>query len=117
VIYEMITGRLHVTEYGPDESVKPRRYRRPELGSLKREQIPGEIFLLLEKLLAVSPDERFADPGELMITLEAIDDFERSHLKDTPAGRRKATPRQYLMISLLVVLLVILWSIIASSYD
>ncbi|MDH4156601.1 MAG: serine/threonine protein kinase [candidate division Zixibacteria bacterium] len=117
VIYEMITGRLLLTAYEPGASPKNVRYRTPDLSLLRGEAIPGEILLLLEKLLAVNPDERFAGPGELMITLEAIHDFEVKHPKDTPADGRKATPRQYLMISLLVVLLVILWSIIASHYN
>ena len=118
VIYEMISERLHTTVYDSGETSKNLRYRVPDLAPLvKSERLPGEILLLLEKLLAINPDDRFAGPSELMITLEAIHDFEIKHPKDTPAGGHKATPRQYLMISVLVVLLVILWSIIASHYN
>ncbi len=75
---------------------------------------PGDTVLVLEKLLAKKPADRFANAAELQVTLDEIVRFEendkfREFLKVKPT-----TSREYLMISLLAALLLIFWLVITT---
>jgi len=87
----------------------------PDFARLQPDQkTPGDTVLVLEKLLAKKPVDRFANAAELQVTLDEIVRFEendkiREFLKVKPT-----TSREYLMISLLAALLLIFWLVITT---
>jgi len=114
-LYYLLTGRS--PEYG-DASGKPgsRAGRAsPLFAGLSEADVPGVARLLIGRLLAHDPGDRFGSADELILTLQGM----MSLGSEVPgeAGPRKwsPTPQQYLMVSVLVVLLVILWLVITSQ--
>ena len=77
-------------------------------------KLPGDTVLLLEKLLTRKPDDRFSSTNELLVTLEAMQSFEEGNATRTFFHVKPSTPRQYLLLSLLAVLMVILWLVLTT---
>mgnify|MGYP006277957051 CR=1 FL=1 len=114
LFYQMLTG--HRPFLGEDNQTLAEAIRTevPDFIGLRRMGVPGGIVLLLEQLLAKDRTQRCGSFDELLITLQSIRQFEREHAVEQPV-KRKWTPRQYLSISVLAVLLLILWMIIADG--
>lgn len=117
IFYEMITGKPAFTENDYDKLANAIRYISPDLKPLNTRKIPGDIILVINKLLEKKPEDRFENCSELLITLKAIKEFEEKSPDTSSSPKRKTTPRQYLLVSLLVILLIFLWSIIASYFE
>jgi serine/threonine-protein kinase len=79
---------------------------------------PGDTVLVLEKLLARKPEDRFYNAGQFQITMAEIAAFEKEagsrRLNDSFLAIKPRTPKQYLMISVLAALLVIFWLVITT---
>lgn len=75
---------------------------------------PGDIVLVLKKLLAKKPSERFMSTAELVVTLTEIVSFEKASPVREFFEVAPRSPRQYLMISLLAALLIIFWLVITT---
>ncbi len=88
-----------------DESVK--------FDAARAGRLPGDARLLLRKLLAKAPEDRMADSEELCRTLEEMLSFHTEHGSEPIDSKRSGSPRQYLMLSLLALLLIILWIVIS----
>jgi serine/threonine protein kinase len=73
--------------------------------------IPLEARLLLGVMLAEDPKERFSDIDGLIATLHQVRNPER---ESAVAREKQTNPRTYLMLSILALLLVILWIVVAS---
>ncbi len=87
----------------------------PDIESLVPDtKTPGEIILLLEKLLAKKPEDRFRHAAELQISTTEIISFEKSRPVKEFFDVKPSTPRQYLMLSLLAALLIIFWLVITT---
>ncbi len=114
ILYELLTGE---PLFGGDT---PGRVTEQILNSildvhrLVAAGIPGDTILIIEKLLAGDPLEQFSSAHELSVTLRAVAAFERRSALSGFLNIKPETPRQYLMISLLTVLLVVLWIVLAS---
>lgn len=79
---------------------------RPELDAL-----PAEGQLLFKKMLSSDPRDRFRDIDELIATVNAV----RLDLPSALPGRlRRPSARTYLSLSILTILLIILWIVLAS---
>jgi|GEM_PF-5593534 len=114
IFYQMLSGVLPFDGKDEDALCKSIMNDTPSYKKLLKRKISGDYILVIEKLLAKNPAERFLHTDELLVTLEEIDIFE-SHENKYKANRyNHHNPRQYLMISLLVVLLIIFWYIITS---
>ena len=86
----------------------------PDIQALKTRKVPGDTILMIEKLLAKDSSERFGSGGELTVTLQAMRSYERQS-PDQPFLKVKPnTPRQYLMLSMLAALLIILWLVVTT---
>ncbi|MCD6250066.1 MAG: serine/threonine protein kinase [candidate division Zixibacteria bacterium] len=75
-------------------------------------EVPGVARLLISKLLAKDPDGRFVSTDELLFTLQEM--IALGSEPEAPPSKKKwsPSPRQYLLVSVLAVLLVILWFVI-----
>ena len=78
-------------------------------------EVPGVSRLLINKLLAKLPDERFVSTDELLFTLQGM--ISLGSAPEPAATRKKWSPppRLYLLMSVLTALLVILWLVITSD--
>ncbi len=90
-------------------------YEQPDYDRIAAHGIPRDMILLLKMLLAKKKADRCADTDQLLVTLESIADYfkKRSYQPDRTATFR--SPRLYLLISLLAILLVLVWSILAGG--
>jgi serine/threonine-protein kinase len=114
LFYRVLTGKPAFTGDTYEEVQNSILHGQPDYQLLRTLQVPGDVILVVEKLLAKEPAERFSSAAELEITLREIRLFEsadssRKFLEVTPR-----TPRQYLMLSLLAVLLVVLWYVVTT---
>ena len=75
---------------------------------------PGDVVLVLEKLLAKKAQERFSSTAELLVTLTEIVSFEKASPLREFFEVAPRSPRQYLMISLLAALLIIFWLVVTT---
>ncbi|NOY89266.1 MAG: serine/threonine protein kinase [FCB group bacterium] len=114
IFYQMLSGVLPFEGEDEDALCKSILNVTPSYKKLLKRKIPGDYILVIEKLLAKNPAERFLHTDELLVTLEEIDIFESHENKYKASKYNHHSPRQYLMISLLVVLLIIFWYIITS---
>ena len=72
LVYQLLSGRLPVTGHSADELIDSHRAQRPlRLRDVGR-RVHGELEALLQRLLAKSPGERFADGGELAAALRKV---------------------------------------------
>ena len=79
--------------------------------------MPGVSRLLITKLLAKHPDERFVSTDELLFTIQGMIALGSAPEPPAPTPRRSWIPaqRQYLLVSVLAALLMILWLVITSG--
>ncbi len=75
---------------------------------------PGDVALVLEKLLAKKQADRFLSTAELVVTLTEIVSFEKASPVREFFEVAPRSPRQYLMLSLLAALLIIFWLVITT---
>ena len=84
--------------------------------SLHQSGVSGEIVLMIERLLTPNHSERCTAAGELVVTLESIGDFRRKLEESAPAPRSRYSARAYFWVSLIAVLLLAAWVLIASEH-
>jgi serine/threonine protein kinase len=72
--------------------------------------------LILSQLLFKDGKENFATAADLSVSVKAVATFADNHVEPVEIPKRDASPRQYLMMSFLVVLLTIFWYILASQH-
>jgi serine/threonine-protein kinase len=115
VLFKLYRGKLPY-DLGSDHDLREQILS----GQSDVETIPrtstGELArLLLGKLLAREPGDRFGSADELRITLQGMISLETGQVEELENSRKGFTSRQYLMISILVLLLVILWLVLTSG--
>lgn len=113
IFYQLLTRQPLYIENDMGELFKAVRLCEFDVTSLTKRSIPSEIILVVKKLLSKKPADRFLNAEELANTMEAIG----THLKEyelIKAPRQTtATPRQFLLVSLVVVILIMAWSLIS----
>ena len=114
VFYECLTAKLPFKGITRKELIDKIGNSRP-LDHENSEIKNGHIVLLINKMIAKVPSERFTDAGELIMTLKEIEEFNKKGTTVTnirPGTRLKS--RIYLMTSLVVLLVVTFWLLFAS---
>ena len=85
---------------------------------LPDQNTPGDTVLVLEKLLAKDPSDRFHNTAQFQVSMTEIAAFEKEdgsrRLNEPFLSVKPRTPKQYLMISVLAALLVIFWLVITT---
>ncbi|MCK4460821.1 MAG: serine/threonine protein kinase [candidate division Zixibacteria bacterium] len=113
VFYEMLGGKPPFPGESVEELLRQIFNYRPDFVLISRYHVPGEIVLLLKRLLSVKTDERCTEVSELLATLEAEHTLQRELSERDETGLKPQSVHLYLLISLLAVLMVLMWSIIA----
>ncbi len=116
IFYEMLAGQLPFGGETAASVINNIRYERPDFELLRQGGVHGDTILLLSKMMAKNPEDRFANANEVLLSADAIAVFERSFKPAGFARKDRYTPRQYLTISLLMALLLILWLVVTTVY-
>ncbi len=117
VFWELLTGRPVFEGHSREEVEKAVLRQNPDFHNLRHEyNLPGDTVLLVEKLLAKEPAERLQSAEEMQLTLEAMKSFDEAAPTREFLQVKPTTPRQYALLSVLAVLLVILWLVITTIY-
>jgi len=113
VLYHLLTGNLPYVN--TDAATLKRRILsgRDLFATNESDRFPGDARLLIETLMAVDPGERFDGADSLLLTLREMIHFNREQTEVVIEKRTKWRPRQYLGVSLLVLLFIILWFVVA----
>ena len=114
VFYECLTGKLPFKGITRKELIEKIGNSKP-LDHENSEIKNGHIVLLINKMIAKVPSERFTDAEELILTLKEIEEFNKKGVTVTdirPSAQLKS--RIYLIISLGVLLVVTFWLLFAS---
>ncbi len=113
VFFECLTGKLPFKGVTRKELIEKIGNSSP-LDHKKSEIKNGHIVLLINKMMAKVPSERFTDAEELITTLKEIEEFNKKGLTVTsikPKGLLKS--RIHLMTSLVILTIVALWLLFA----
>ncbi|MBN1212342.1 MAG: serine/threonine protein kinase [candidate division Zixibacteria bacterium] len=116
VFYEMLARDLPFKGATRRELFRSIQNDAPDFSTGPAAQIPPDGRLLIEKLLSKDGSDRFRDADELLITLQAMLDyhFNRSEISERHAKHK--SPRTYLLLSVLVILIIIFWLVISTVY-
>ena len=113
VFFECLTGKLPFNGVTRKELIEKIGNSQP-LDHKKSEIKNGHIVLLINKMMAKVPSERFTDAEELITTLKEIEEFNKKGIAVTnikPKGLLKSRIR--LMTSLVILSIVALWLLFA----
>jgi serine/threonine protein kinase len=106
VLYYLLSGRM------PD--LRDRESGRDLFDGFSDVSAPGVARLLVRRLIAPDPKDRFGSVDELILTLQGMISL-GAEPQVSPSSRKwSPTPRQYLLMALLALLLIILWLAITS---
>ncbi len=114
VLYQLASGTQPFSGRNEEALIKAILEFTPDFPALRDKGVPGDHILLIEKLLAKTPADRFASTGELLITLNEMSAFHQDYNKLQAFLRPPQNPRSYLSIAVLVALLVIFWYVITT---
>lgn len=115
LLYLMWTGQPLFPDDDPNRLALTIRREPVSFEVRPARDIPGVARLLIDKLLAKDPDERFVSTEELLFTLQGIMSLGVEPTVLVSRKKWSPTPRQYLLISVLVLLLVILWLVVTMT--
>lgn len=101
--WRLFTGRY---PYGEIEAFSRPRFRRPELPSTHRTELPAWLDSTLMRCVAIDPDERFGDTVELLRTLEGGAAVARVNQRFVPLIERNPA-RFWQLISLILFIALI----------
>lgn len=101
--WRLFTGRY---PYGEIEAFSRPRFRRPELPSTHRTELPAWLDSTLMRCVAIDPDERFGDTVELLRTLEGGAAVARVNQRFVPLIERDPA-RFWQLISLILFIALI----------
>ncbi len=90
-------------------------YEQPDYDRLAATGIHRDMILLLKMLLAKKTADRRVDTSQLLVTLESIDDYSKERVCHPDRMVTYRSPRLYLLVSLLAVILVLVWSLLANG--
>ncbi|UCD62863.1 MAG: serine/threonine protein kinase [Candidatus Zixiibacteriota bacterium] len=114
VFYQFLSGELPFSGINESALCDSILSETPDFTGLRKKDIQGDVILVLEKLLAKDPGDRLGSSGELLITLKAIASFHEDHERPQASTGGKHSPRQYLSLSILFVLLIVLWYVVTT---
>jgi serine/threonine-protein kinase len=113
VYYFMLTTKFPFAHHDEKVLVEKIRAGQADYALLRQLGVHGDVVLLIERLLGNEMSGTCRSAEELLVTLESIAGFEKNY-EDKPAPQQRIPTRAYLLVPVLVILLLILWSILAS---
>jgi serine/threonine-protein kinase len=114
VMYEMLTGKLPFPVKDTADTMRHILEISADLEEREVHNHPHEAHLLLSRLLAKNPSDRFASVNGLLTTLAELAELEREEHRAGRAGPLADRSRQYLLIALVVAALLIFWIVITA---
>ena len=116
MLYFLAAGHLPFAAKTNRQMISTILFTSPDFKQLKKRGIPGDTILLIDKLLSKKPDDRFDNAGELLITINEMTRFNKEMKgKSEPILRRHLSPRSYLVVSAITVVIILLWYIVSAS--
>jgi serine/threonine protein kinase len=116
VFYEMLTGDLPFKGATRRELFRSIQNDNPDFSSEAAGRMPPDGRLLIEKLLSKNGSDRFRDAEELLVTLRAMLDYHFNRLENVDKQPPHKSPRTYLLLSVLVILIIIFWLVVSTVY-
>lgn len=114
VLYQMATGRLPFEGKDEDAVTGAILNDSPDFTRLDQANLTRDLYLLIKKLLNKNPFERITGSAELAITADEMAAFRRNEVTLSDKLIPAESPRAYLMIAALVLLLIIFWLVVTS---
>lgn len=112
VLYHLMTGQLPYASTETSSLKEAILSGEGLFSEAEGDRFPGDARLLIENLMAVDPADRFAGADQLLLTLREMLHFAEVESGGVIEDRPKWTARQYLGVSLLVLLFVVLWFVL-----
>ena len=117
VFYEMLTRHLPFVGGDRQTLYQSIDEEDPDLEIFQKKRIPPDARLLIEKMLSKDPQDRFDSDDELLITLEEMADYHIKAAGYAQSGEAYSSPRKYIMLSVLAILIIILWLVISNYHQ
>ncbi len=115
IFYKLVTGCLPFAHGTYREVIEKIRAGVIDKQVLRSADLTGDCYLLIEKLLAKEPADRFSSVGELLVTLdEMAEQAMRPDAPDAPT-EKPSSPRVYILVSAAVIISAILWIILTGT--
>jgi serine/threonine protein kinase len=112
--FELVTGRHPFSGDSRETLTHSILHDKPDFQIMASRGIHGDTILLIEKLLAKNPENRFNGAAELLVTLQEMQSFEQKSQTRKFLQVKPQTARHYLLISLLAALLLVLWYLLTT---
>ncbi|MBU8933237.1 MAG: serine/threonine protein kinase [candidate division Zixibacteria bacterium] len=117
IFWELLTGQMLFSGNSARAIEDAILRTQPDFNQLRSEfNLPGDTVLLLEKLLAKIPEDRFLSTRQLLVTLEEMQSFDEGYATREFFQVRPSTPRQYLVLSVLAALMIVLWLVVTTGH-
>jgi eukaryotic-like serine/threonine-protein kinase len=116
VMYEMASGIPAFRGDVETHVAQSILYDEPNVEILREKEIPPEIRLIILKALCKRPEDRFASVAEILFTIHGILDHYKHSQRSQKQYERVTPPRQFLMVSMLCMLLLIWWIVLTTNH-
>jgi len=114
ILFEALTGEVPFKAETEEELEEKILKEEPDIKFIRSTGVPGEIVLLVERLLSKRKEDRCTSASELIITIKTICQFEAQlEEQEETTDSSRYSPRTYLAISAIFVVLFALWSYLA----
>lgn len=115
VLYQMLTGQPPFYDEDPQTLIQAVLQEPVSFEIRPLSSVPGVARLLIGKLLSKNPEDRFVSTDELLFTLQGMLSLGAKPAPVTTEKKWTPSPRLYMLISVLAILLVILWLVVSNS--
>jgi eukaryotic-like serine/threonine-protein kinase len=116
VLYELATGLPAFPGDVETHVAQAILYDEPNVEILREREVPPEIRLLVLKALCKRPNDRYTSVAEILFTIRGILDHYKNSPRPQKQYERVTPPRQFLMVSLLCMLLLIWWIVLTTNH-
>jgi serine/threonine protein kinase len=117
VFYEMLTGHLPFTGESQTQLRENILCEEPDMESEAALALPHDARLLIEKLLSRNPIHRGTNAREIQITLEEMIANQPAAIEVESPPQDRWSPRTYMALSVLALLLIILWLVLTTDFS
>ncbi len=114
IFYEIICQKLPFDAEENKELLKKITHNEPDLSLIHDKKFPGDTLLCLKKFLKKNPADRFSDATEMLVTLKEMEKFNHQLPQADDAIKSRFSQRSYLLITLVTLVAIVFWVIIAS---
>jgi serine/threonine-protein kinase len=114
IFHCVLTGDAPFVSPITEELMTVIRHQPIDAAQMIEEGISSELILVVKRLLSKSPVDRFVNIAELKTTMQAIHEL---NLEERPLDRvssEKTSPKQYILVSIIIALLIVIWSLVVS---